>query len=600
MYRGGAFRFGSIAAVTSIPLRTTLAILIPLVAASLAPVPAAAQDAELHALFDEFMEFRRQEEPRFAASLEGVSPTTLGSTTERDIERRADAMSGFRDRLLEIPRERLSDQDLVHRDIFEAMLAERIGDVRFGGHFLPINADSGFHIGMARLPNSLPLRTVADYEAYIALLGDVPRYFDEHIALMRRGMELGMTVPRVVLEGYEVTIASHVLEDPEASVFYAPFASFPERIPEAERARLRESGSAAILVGAVAAYRTFLDFFENEYRPAARTTIGASELPNGREYYAFLIGRFTTLDRTAEEIHQVGLGEVERIRAEMDEAMAATGFEGTFAEFLEFLRTDSRFYVDTPEALLREAMWIVKRMDGALPQLFGRLPRQPYTVEPVPDAIAPKYTGGRYVGAALTSTQPGRYWVNTYQLDSRPLYTLESLSLHEAVPGHHLQNALAKELDLPEFRRYYGIGAYGEGWGLYSERLGLEVGFYEDPYNNFGRLTYEMWRACRLVVDTGMHALGWTRQQTLDYLAANTALSIHEITTETDRYIAWPGQALGYKMGELKIRELRALAETELGDAFDIRAFHDAVLLNGPVTLPVLDTVIRRWIADQR
>ena len=558
------------------------------------------QDAELHGLFDEFMEFRRREEPRFAAGLEQVAPTTLGSVTEAAVARRADFARSLRDRLLEIPPERLSPTDRVHRDIFEAALAERIGDARFGGHFLPINADSGFHIGMARLPNSVPLRTAGDHEAYIALLLDIPRYFEEHIALMRRGIELGITLPRVVLEGYEVTIASHVVEDPEASVFHAPFAEFPERIPEAERARLRAAGADAVLAGPVAAYGAFLDFFENEYRPAARTTIGASDLPDGREYYAFLIGRFTTLDRTAEEVHWIGLAEVERIRGEMDEAMRATGFEGTFAEFLDFLRTDARFYADTPEELLREAMWIAKRMDGALPRLFGRLPRQPYTVEPVPDAIAPKYTGGRYVGAPLTSTQPGRYWVNTYQLDSRPLYTLESLSLHEAVPGHHLQNALAKELDLPEFRRYYGIGAYGEGWGLYSERLGLEVGFYEDPYNNFGRLTYEMWRACRLVVDTGMHALGWTRQRTLDYLAANTALSIHEITTETDRYIAWPGQALGYKMGELKIRELRALAEEELGDGFDVRAFHDEVLLNGPVTLPVLDTVIRRWIETQR
>ena len=536
--------------MTTILPRTALSAGLCLAAASLAPAPAAAQDAELHALFDEFMDFRRQEEPRFAASLAGVSPTTLGSVTEGDIERRAAAAGAFRDRLLAIPRDRLSDEDLVHRDIFEAMLGERIGDVRFGGHFLPINADSGFHIGMARLPNSLPLRTVADYEAYMALLRDIPRYFDEHIALMRRGMERrDHGAPRGArgLRGHDREPRPRRPPRPASSTLPSPPS--PERIPEAERARLRAAGSEAVLAGAVAAYRTFLDFFENEYRPAARTTIGASDLPNGREYYAFLIGRFTTLDRTAEEIHQVGLGEVERIRREMDEAMAATGFEGTFGEFLDFLRTDSRFYVDTPEELLREAMWIVKRMDGALPRLFGRLPRQPYTVEPVPDAIAPKYTGGRYVGAPLTSTQPGRYWVNTYQLDSRPLYTLESLSLHEAVPGHHLQNALAKELDLPEFRRYYGIGAYGEGWGLYSERLGLEVGFYEDPYNNFGRLTYEMWRACRLVVDTGMHALGWTRQQTLDYLAANTALSIHEITTETDRYIAWPGRRSATRWG---------------------------------------------------
>lgn len=556
-------------------------------------------DAALHGLFDDFMEFRRREEPRFAASLAGRPPESLGSNTEADIRRRTTVLEGFRERLFAIPVERLSDDDRVHRDIFEAALAERLGDARFGAHFLPINADSGFHIGMARLPNSVPLRTVEDYEAYLRLLRDIPRYFDEHIALMRRGVELGITVPRVVLEGYEVTISSHLVGDPGESVFFAPFRAFPDRIDEAERARLTSARVEAIREGPVAAYAAFLRFFEEEYRPNARETIGASDLPDGRSYYAFLIGRFTTLDRTAEEVHRIGLAEVERIRGEMEEAMRATGFTGEFAEFLEFLRTDPQFYVEEPEDLLREAAWISKRMDGALPRLFRALPRQPYTVEPVPDAIAPKYTGGRYVGASLDSTQPGRYWVNTYRLDSRPLYTLEALSLHEAVPGHHLQISLAKELDLPEFRRYFGIGAYSEGWGLYSERLGLEVGFYTDPYSNFGRLTYEMWRACRLVVDTGMHALGWTRQQTLDYLAANTALSIHEITTETDRYIAWPGQALGYKMGELKIRELRELAETELGEDFDIRDFHDRVLLSGPVTLPVLDDLIRRWIAER-
>ena len=560
---------------------------------------AVARDEALHGLFDDFMEFRRREEPRFAASLDGRPPGSLGSTTEADIRRRAAVLEGFRERLLVIPVERLSDDDRVHRDIFEAALAERLGDARFGAHFLPINADSGFHIGMARLPNSVPLGSVEDYEAYLRLLRDIPRYFGEHIALMRRGVELGITVPRVVLDGYEVTISSHLVEDPEDSVFFAPFRAFPDRIGEAERARLQGAGIEAIREGPVAAYAAFLRFFEDEYRPNARETIGASDLPDGRSYYAFLIGRFTTLDRTAEEVHRIGLAEVERIRGEMEEAMRATGFTGEFAEFLEFLRTDPQFYVDEPEDLLREAAWISKRMDGALPRLFRALPRQPYTVEPVPDAIAPKYTGGRYVGASLDSTQPGRYWVNTYRLDSRPLYTLEALSLHEAVPGHHLQISLAKELDLPEFRRYFGIGAYSEGWGLYSERLGLEVGFYTDPYSNFGRLTYEMWRACRLVVDTGMHALGWTRQRTLDYLAANTALSIHEITTETDRYIAWPGQALGYKMGELKIRELRELAEMELGEDFDVRDFHDRVLLSGPVTLPVLDDLIRRWIAER-
>ena len=562
------------------------------------PVGAAAQpDPELHALFDEFMEFRRAEEPRFAASLDGVVPATLGDATEAAVLRRAEVATGFRERLLAIPQERLSADDRVHAAVFEAALAERIGDARFGGHFLPINADSGFHIGMARLPQSVRLRTAADYDAYLALLRQIPEHFDAYIGLMRRGSELGITVPRVVLEGYEVTIVSHVVEDPEASVFHTPFRRFPDRIPEVEQARLRAEGAEAVRDGPVAAYRAFLDFFEDEYRPNARTTIGASDLPDGASYYAFLIGKFTTLDQTAEQVHQVGLAEVERIRGEMVEAMRASGFTGTWEEFFEFLRTDAQFVAETPEALLDRAMVIVKRMDGQLPKLFRFLPRQPYTVEPVPDAIAPKYTGGRYVGAPLDSTQPGRYWVNTYALDSRKLYTLEALSLHEAVPGHHLQIALAKELDLPEFRRHFGIGAYSEGWALYAERLGLEAGFYEDPYSNFGRLTYEMWRACRLVVDTGMHAFGWTRQQTLDYLAANTALALHEITTETDRYIAWPGQALGYKLGELKIRELRTLAEETLGDAFDVRDFHDALLAPGPVTLPVLDTLLRTWLS---
>jgi uncharacterized protein (DUF885 family) len=300
-------------------------------------------------------------------------------------------------------------------------------------------------------------------------------------------------------------------------------------------------------------------------------------------------------------VHRIGLGETERIRREMDEVLRKVGFQGSFAEFLEFLRTDPRFYAKTPDELLRQASWIAKRMDAKLPALFGRLPRQPYGVEPVPDDLAPKYTGGRYVGAPLDGRRAGTYWVNTYALESRPLYTLESLTLHEAVPGHHLQGALSKELEgLPPFRRYSYVNAFGEGWGLYSERLGIEAGFYQDPYSDFGRLSYEMWRACRLVVDTGIHAMGWTRQQAIDYMAERTALSRHEITTEVDRYISWPGQALAYKMGELKIRELRARAEKELGTRFDVRAFHDAVLEHGSVPLDVLERQIDDFIASRR
>jgi uncharacterized protein (DUF885 family) len=372
-------------------------------------------------------------------------------------------------------------------------------------------------------------------------------------------------------------------------------------VPEGERERLRRAGRAAVMEGAVPAYRSFLRFFEDEYRPGARETLGASELPEGEDYYTFLVQKFTTLEVTPDEVHRIGLAEVERIYAEMEAVIEEVGFEGTFEEFLTFLRTDPRFYPESAEALLERASRIAKRMDAELPRFFETLPRLPYGVEPVPDHIAPKYTAGRYVSAPKGSTEAGTYWVNTYNLPSRPYYALEALSLHEAVPGHHLQGALAQELDdLPDFRQYSYISAFGEGWGLYSERLGLEAGFYTDPYSNFGRLTYEMWRACRLVVDTGLHSKGWTRQQARDYLAARTALSLHEITTETDRYIAWPGQALAYTRGELEIRALRAEAEEALGPRFDIRKFHDTVLLHGSVPLPVLAENVRRWIAEQK
>jgi len=368
---------------------------------------------------------------------------------------------------------------------------------------------------------------------------------------------------------------------------------------EAEHARLRTAGAAAIREAVVPAYRSFLAFMLDEYIPGTRESLGASELPGGRAYYAQRIRHFTTLPLTAEEIHRTGLAEVARIRAEMDAVIADVGFTGTFAEFLDFLRSDPRFYPKSGEELLKEAAYIAKRMDGKLPSLFKTLPRLPYGVEPVPDHMAPKYTAGRYVGPPLGSTRPGLYWVNTYALESRALYNLEALTLHEAVPGHHLQIALSRELDeLPPFRRFSYLSAFGEGWGLYSEWLGLEAGFYTDPYSDFGRLTYEMWRACRLVVDTGLHPMGWTRQRAMDFLASNTALALHEVRTETDRYISWPAQALAYKIGELKIKELRRRAEEALGGRFDVREFHDAVLLHGSVPLPVLEAQVDRYIAS--
>jgi len=417
---------------------------------------------------------------------------------------------------------------------------------------------------------------------------------------MRAGIDRGFTVPRAVLDGYDRTFALHVVDDPEASVFYAPFTHFPATIAATERERLTAAGRTAISEATIPTYAMLLDFFRDEYLPGARTTIGASELPEGAAYYAEQVRWYTTLDLSPAEIHQIGLDEVARIHAEMEAIIEEVGFDGSFDEFLTFLRTDPQFYASTPQQLLEHAAWIAKTMDGKLPSLFGTLPRLPYTVSPVPADIAPTYTAGRYVPPPNGGTQPGQYWVNTYDLASRPLYTLPSLTLHEAVPGHHLQGALALEQEAqPEFRRNDYISAYGEGWGLYSEYLGVEAGVYRTPHERFGRLTYEMWRAVRLVVDTGIHSMGWSRQQVLDYMAANTALSLHEIETETNRYISWPGQALSYKLGELKIRELRARAEATLGERFDLRAFHDAVLANGSVPLDVLESEIDAWIAEQ-
>jgi uncharacterized protein (DUF885 family) len=606
---------------------------------SLLATPAAAQPAtgdearRLHDLFAREWELRLREDP-IQATFVGRHEydDRLPSAARADLERHVAATRGFLAELDGIDRAELSPDDQVNADIFRRQLEIRVADFELGGWQMPFNADSGFHTDFAQLPDQVPLATVRDVENYIARLRAWPGHVAQQIDNMRQGIRRGMTVPRAVLDGYEATIVAHVVDDPAQSVFHRPFERLPATLPEAERERLRRDGRAAVVEAVVPGYRAFLDFFRGEYLPAARPTIGASELPDGRAYYAHQIRRFTTLDLPPEEIHRIGLAEVERIQAEMLAVMRQVGLEAragaaapagseagaaapagsktaaaapagsdqTFPAFLEFLRTDPRFYAKTSQELLAAAAWIAKRMDGKLPALFGRLPRLPYTVQPVPDHLAPKYTSGRYVEAPQGGTQPGIYWVNTYKLEVRPLYNLEALTLHEAVPGHHLQISLSQELEeLPPFRRYSYISAFGEGWGLYSEWLGLEAGFYTDPYSNFGRLTYEMWRACRLVVDTGMHAMGWTRKQAMDYLASRTALPLHEVETETDRYISWPGQALAYKLGELEIKKLRRRAEQTLGGRFDLRAFHDAVLGSGSVPLGVLASNVERFIAER-
>jgi len=566
------------------------------------PARAADEVKRLHALFDRNWETRLRENPLFATSVgRHEYDNRLPSVTMADLERRQAHRKSDLGSLAKIDRSKLPQAEQVNYDIFKRQIDEGIESFDYGDYQMPFNADSGFHSSFSRLPKDVPLASVKDYENYISRLREWPRYVREQIALMRMGLKRGMTVPRATLDGYDNTIAAHVVDDPARSVFWEPFAKFPNAIPESEHERLRSEGRDAITKGAVVGYREFLDFFHNEYLPGARKTLAASDLPGGLAYYQHRIREFTTLDLSPDAIHNVGLREVDRISTEMDAVMKQAGFQGDRAAFFEFLRTDPRFYAKTPEELLSRAAWIAKRSDGKLPSLFKTLPRLPYTVEPVPADIAPKYTSGRYVGAPLGSIRPGIYWVNTYKLESRPLYNLEALTLHEAVPGHHLQIALSRELtNLPNFRRFSYISSFGEGWGLYCEWLGLEAGFYTDPYSNFGRLTYEMWRACRLVVDTGIHSKGWTRQQAIDYMATRSALPLHEVETEIDRYISWPGQALSYKLGELKIKELRKRAEQALGPRFDLREFHDVVLGSGAVPLSVLEMNVDRWIAKQR
>jgi uncharacterized protein (DUF885 family) len=525
----------------------------------------------------------------------------LPLATAAEFERQARADGEFLGRLRRIDRAALSPADRLNRDLLEFVLRHRVALAPFRGWRIPLVSDEGFHIEVTRMADGVPMRAVRDYEDYLRRLAAIPAYFRDHIANLRSGLADGFTLPAAILPGVQAVIAAQQFPSAEASPFYAPFGRLPDSIAPAERARLAAAGAATIASAVLPAYAELQRFFAEEYAPRARASVGARDLPDGERYYAALVRYFTNLDVTPEEVHAIGLREVARIHGEMEAVIRETGFAGDFAAFLAFLRSDPQFYARTPDELLKDASYLAKQIDGRLPGYFGHLPRLPYSVEPVPADIAANYTGGRYVPPPVGGTRGGQFWVNTYALEKRPLYVLPSLTLHEAVPGHHLQGALAQELEhVPPFRRNLYPHAFGEGWGLYAEKLGIEMGMYRTPYEQFGRLTYEMWRACRLVVDTGLHAKGWSRQQAQDYLAANTALSLHEVRTEVDRYIAWPGQALAYKMGELKILELRARAHRELGERFDLRAFHDAVLGNGGVPLPVLEQQIDAYIAAAR
>jgi uncharacterized protein (DUF885 family) len=553
----------------------------------------------LQRVFDDHWEFTLRESPTFATSVgDRRYNDRLERVTLADHHRRAAERRELLDRLEAIDADALSREDRISRDILATLLADAIEEYRFRSFLIPITNRSGFHVSFPELHERVPLATVEDYENYVARLNDFRRLTGETIELMRVGVREGWILPEVVLKGIEETISPHIVESARESRVWQPFTEYPAVIGPGDRARLSAAGREAVISSVVPAYRDFLAFLTEEYIPASRSTIGASELPDGRAYYRHLVRSFSTLDLTPEEVHRTGLTEVARIRGEMEAIIRGTGFDGDFTEFIQFLRSDPRFYVESADELLRETAWVLKRMDGELPRLFGHLPRMTYGLRPVPDYIAPRTTTAYYSRPAGDGSRSGIFWLNTYDLASRPLYEIEALALHEAVPGHHLQIAIQQELeDLPNFRRYSGLTVFTEGWALYAERLGLETGFYTDPYSDFGRLTYEMWRACRLVVDTGMHYQGWTRQQAIDYLAENTALTMLNITNEVDRYIAWPGQALAYKIGELKIRELRAEAERALGGRFEIREFHDVVLGSGAVPLGVLEENVGRYVA---
>jgi uncharacterized protein (DUF885 family) len=534
--------------------------------------------------------------------------TSVGDPAHDDRLERVDAASraarlqrwrDTREALAAIPRGEMSPAARIDRAVFENQLHGFIAAMESHADRMPLNSDSSFYGPLADLCDAQPLHDAADHRRFIARLADIPRFMREHIALMREGLATGYTVPQVVLEGRDQPLAAIAgATDPAATPFWRPFTAFPAAVAAAERTALQDEARRVIAEQVVPAYGELLAFMRDVYVPGARRTTAACDLPDGDAFYAAQIRHYTTLPLSADEVHERGLREVARIQGEMHQVKAGAGFDGDLAAFLQFLRTDARFYARTPQELLAQASWISKRIDGLLPKFFGVLPRQPYGVAPVPDDIAPFYTTGRYVPAPQPTGCAGMYWVNTHALESRPLYTLAALTLHEAVPGHHLQIALAGErTDQPPFRRHGFVDAYGEGWALYAEHLGDEMGVYLTPYEQFGRLTYEMWRAARLVVDTGLHAKRWSREDARAYLLAHTALSAHEVATEVDRYISWPGQALSYKIGEITIRELRTRAEVNLGARFDLRAFHDAVLALGSVPLGVLEAQVDGWIA---
>ncbi|TWU58005.1 DUF885 domain-containing protein [Rubripirellula reticaptiva] len=568
-----------------------------------APATSTAVDAKLREVMDEVWDFELNENPMLATnSGDPRGQDRLADDSIDSINRRNVARKDFLKRLTEIEPASLTEFSRIDQELLRLRLEGQIADHRFQTHLMSINNREGFHVGFPELPHEMNPKTPADYKNYIARLRDFSRYADQQIALLRMGIEAGLTQPSIVMRDSVDQAMSHVVDDPNESLLMTNLSTDSQttlgrEVWEPIADQIRDAIKTSVIPG----YQRFADFLKDEYVPACRGSLGASALPHGSEFYRDRILRFTTLELTPEELHQTGISENARIRGEMEAIVKAEKFDGDLEAFVQYLRTDPKFYAKTPEELLKEVAMILKTVDGRLPELFGRLPRIPYGIREIPAYIAPQTTAAYYWPPSTDGKRAGYYYVNTYNLSSRPLFELESLSMHEAVPGHHLQLALQAELtDLHPISRESNFTAFIEGWALYSERLGKEIGFYQDPYQDFGRLSMEAWRASRLVVDTGIHAMGWSRERAIEYMKANTALSEHNIVAEVDRYIGWPGQALAYKTGELAISRLRRSAEAQLGERFDVRAFHDRVLEAGSIPLPLLETRVNDWIADQK
>lgn len=583
----------------SITRKITLSIILSMIVSS--QLVAQSSDQVFEQLLEDHWSSNLAANPEFATSL-GIRDyeELLSDPSLEAYEARIKEMASFLQRANAINDETLSSANQLNKALLVLELQTEIDAADYGGKYMIMTNRGGPHLSLTNLASRLPFFTLQDYQSYVARLEAMPEYLSKATERLAAGLTAGWVQPCEPMLGFEKSIQTHIVDSAADSVFIAPFDKQASKTFVEALSALKQTAEQIIENDIIPAFEVFNEFYVERYAPACREQVGTNGMPGGDGYYEHRVKRFTTTDLSADDVHQLGLSEVARIRNEMLEVIKEAEFEGSFEEWLIYLRDNPDFYPKTAAQRMEQVAVISKKMDGKLPELFGKLPRMPYGLKEIPADIEEKTTTAYYQRPAGDGSRAGFYYVNTSKLETRPLYQLEALSLHEAVPGHHLQLALAQELELPNFRKYGGITVFIEGWGLYAERLGLEVGFYETPYTNFGRLSYEMWRACRLVVDTGLHSKGWTRQQAIDYMAKNSGLSMNNIVSEIDRYITWPGQALAYKIGELKIRELRERAETVLGENFDVRSFHDKILENGALPLSILESVIDAWLRGLR